>query len=159
MQKKCLSKNQPRKGLVMESNKNEILRLYFEEKLKQVEIAKKLKVSANAVSKTLKKDGRFLREKDIRKQINKRNRNKKIKDYVETKRKLKKEKSGIDDLVLKVMHQQASMELSAPRRLSNIAYRNWNKSAYTFNEKRNGFEFRKELGRTNDVPKFIKVEV
>jgi predicted transcriptional regulator len=147
------------KGLVMESNKNEILRLYFEEKLKQVEIAEKLKISANAVSKTLKKDERFLREKDIRKQINKRNRNKKIKNYVETKRKLKKEKDDMDYMAVKARHNEASIELSAPRKLSNIAYRNWNKSAYTFNEKRNGYELRKELGRSHDVPKFIKVEI
>lgn len=31
--------------------------------------------------------------------------------------------------------------------------------SWTFNEKRNGYEFRKELGRSNDVPKFIKVEI
>ena len=147
------------KGLVMESNKNEILRLYFVEKLKQVEIAEKLKISANAVSKTLKKDERFLREKDIRKQINKRNRNKKIKNYVETKRKLKKEKDDMDYMAVKARHNEASIELSAPRKLSNIAYRNWNKSTYTFNEKRNGYELRKELGRSHDVPKFIKVEI
>ena len=143
----------------MESNKNEILRLYFEEKLKQNEIAERLKISANAVSKTLKKDERFLREKDIRKQANKRNRNKKIQNYVETKRKLKREKDDIEYMAVKARHNKASIELSAPRRLSNIAYRNWNKSAYTFNEKRNGYELRKELGRSHDVPKFIKVEI
>ena len=67
--------------------------------------------------------------------------------------------SKSNDLVLKNMHNQASSELSAPRKLNNMAYRNWNKSAYKYNEKRKGYEFRKELGRSNDVPKFIKVEV
>ena len=40
-----------------------------------------------------------------------------------------------------------------------MAYRNWNKSAFTYNEKKKRFEFREELGRSYDVPKYIKVEV
>ena len=57
------------------------------------------------------------------------------------------------------MHNQASNELSAPRKLNNMAYRNWNKSAFDYNEKRKRYEFKKELGRSYDVPKYIKVEV
>ena len=41
----------------------------------------------------------------------------------------------------------------------NIAYRNWNKSAYSYNEKKKRFEFKEDLGRSFDVPKYIKVEV
>ena len=40
-----------------------------------------------------------------------------------------------------------------------MAYRNWNKSAYSYNEEKRRFEFREELGRSHDVPKYIKVEV
>lgn len=41
-----------------------------------------------------------------------------------------------------------------------MAYRNWNKSAYSYNEKKRRFEFKEdELGRSYDVPKYIKVEV
>ena len=74
-------------------------------------------------------------------------------------RKEKQFKNSVDDLVIKNMHKQAGIELSAPRKLNNMAYRNWNKSAYVYNEKRKGYKFRKELGRAYDVPKFIKVEV
>ena len=141
----------------MESNKNEILRLYFEEKLKQVEIAERLKISANAVSKTLKKDERFLREKDIRKQINKRNRNKKIKNYVETKRKIKKEKDDMDYMGVKAKHEQASLELSGGRKpISNKEYRDWNTSAYEYNEKTKSYNLKKGLNAGVDIPKKIK---
>ena len=68
-------------------------------------------------------------------------------------------KNNADDLILKNMHNQASVELSKPRKLSNMAYRNWNKSAFTYNEKKKRYEFREELGRSYDVPKYIKVEV
>ena len=57
------------------------------------------------------------------------------------------------------MHNQASQELSKGKRLSNLAYRNWNTSAYSYNEAKRRYEFKEELGRSNDVPKYIKIEV
>ena len=57
------------------------------------------------------------------------------------------------------MHNQASQELSKGKRLSNLAYRNWNKSAYLYNKAKKRYEFKKELGRSYDVPKYIKIEV
>lgn len=55
----------------MKSNGEKVLTLYFDEKLKLVEISKRLCISKNAVSKTPKKDERFTTEKNIRKQIKK----------------------------------------------------------------------------------------
>ena len=56
------------------------------------------------------------------------------------------------------MHNQASAELSKRQRMTNMAYRNWNKSAYKYNEKKKRFEFDEKLGRSYDVPKYIKVD-
>ena len=81
------------------------------------------------------------------------------KNYIKQQRKIKQLKNNADDLVLRNMHNQASRELSKPKRLSNMAYRNWNTSAYSYNEKKKRFEFKDELGRSHDVPKYIKVEV
>ncbi len=143
----------------MKSNKETILDMYFIEHLKPVDIAKELNVSKSAVTQVLQKDDRYSEEKERRKAENYR---KHIKDTEERNTRVRKEKqfkNSVDDLVLKNMHKQAGIELSAPKKISNMAYRNWNKSAYTYNERRKGYEFRKELGRSNDVPKFIKVEV
>ncbi len=136
-----------------------ILELYFIEKLKQKDIAEKLKISKYKVSRTVTKDLRYISEKEERKTKSKQKHSESTKRIVKRKREVVKFKNNSDDLVLKNMHNQASRELSKPKRLSNMAYRNWNKSAYTYNQKRKGFEFRKELGRSKDVPKFIKVEV
>ena len=65
----------------------------------------------------------------------------------------------VDDLALKNIHIQDSIELSEHKKLTNMAYRNWNISAFKYNEKRKGYEFREELGRSADVPKFIKVDL
>lgn len=143
----------------MKSNKETILDMYFIEHLKPVDIAKELNVSKSAVTQVLQKDDRYSEEKERRKAENYR---KHIKDTEERNTRVRKEKqfrNSVDDLVLKNMHKQAGVELSAPKKMSNMAYRNWNKSAYVYNERRKGFEFRKELGRSKDVPKFIKVEV
>lgn len=136
-----------------------ILELYFEQKLKQKDIAEKLNVSKYKVSRTVTKDDRYILEKENRKQHSKVKHDENTKKTVKKKRDTIKQKNNSDDLILRNMHNQASSELSQPKRLSNMAYRNWNKSAYSYNEKKKRFEFKEELGRSNDVPKYIKVEV
>lgn len=143
----------------MKNNKETILEMYFIELLKPVDIAKKLNISKSAVTQVLQKDDRYSNEKERRKAENYRKHIKDTKDRNTRVRKAKQFENSVDDLVLKNMHEQAGIELSAPKKISNMAYRNWNKSAYIYNEKRKGYEFRKELGRAYDVPKFIKVEV
>lgn len=143
----------------MKSKKEQIIQMYFIENLKPVEISKKLNISKSAVTQVLQKDERYENEKSKRKQENKLKHIEKTKEIIKTKRRKTQVKNNIDILVLKSMHNQDSMELSKRKRLNNITYRNWNTSAYNYNEKRKRFEFKKELGRSNDVPKYIKVEV
>lgn len=143
----------------MKSKKEQIIQMYFIDNLKPVEISKKLNISKSAVTQVLQKDERYENEKSKRKQKNKLKHIEKTKEIMKTKRRKTQMKNNIDILVLKSMHNQDSMELSKRKRLNNIAYRNWNTSAYDYNEKRKRFEFKKELGRSNDVPKYIKVEV
>lgn len=143
----------------MKKNKNAILQMYFADKLRAVDIAEKLNISKSAVSQVLKKDDRYVTEKAKRIANNKKKHKIKTEKYIKTVRKIKQFQKNTDDQILKSMHNQASNELSKGKKLNDMAYRNWNKSAYTYNEKRKGFEFRKELGRSADVPKFIKVGV
>ena len=70
----------------------------------------------------------------------------------------KREKKKIEDnySLLKAQHFQASKELSKTSHLSNENYRKWNQSAYKYNPSKRRFEFDKNLGRSSDVPKYIK---
>lgn len=141
----------------MKSNKEEILRLYFKEKLKQVEISEIIGISKNAVSKVVKQDSRYKSEKNSRKQLSKKNHNKKIQTIVENKRKILKEKNDADFYILKMMHEQASKELSGGKKtISNIDYRNWNKSAYEYNKNKDTYILKKELTVGADISKRIK---
>ena len=143
----------------MKNNKDTIIHKYFIDKLKPVEIAKELNISKSAVTQVLQKDKRYQKEKIKRIEQNKENHNEKTKKYMKLKREIMKRKKDKDNIDLKSMHNQATAEFSKKKRITNMAYRNWNKTAFTYNEKRKGYEFRKELGRSYDVPKFIKVEV
>ena len=100
-----------------------------------------------------------LEEKEVRKKQNKIRHNEKTKEIIKKTREIKQFKNRSEDLILKRMHNQASQELSKGKRLSNLAYRNWNTSAYSYNEAKRRYEFKEELGRSNDVPKYIKIEV
>lgn len=139
--------------------KNLIIEMYFDKQMKPVEIAKKLSIKKYTVTRVLQKDERYLLEKERRKSINQEKHKAKTKEYNNNRRKIKQLRNDVDALVLKKMQKQAAIELSQHKGLSNLAYRDWNKSAFTYNEDKNRFEFRKELGRSNDVPKYIKVEV
>ena len=77
---------------------------------------------------------------------------------MQTKEKRKKIQfsNSVDDLSLKVKHNQASMELSKRSHLSNESYREWNYSAYKYNPSKRRYEFDSTLGRSYDVPKYIK---
>ena len=145
----------------MSSRKNKIFKMYFKQKMKPKEIADKLKISQSAVSQVLFKHRRYKKEKQDRIKINEKKHVEYTKSYIKEKRKAIQHQKSVDDLVLRKMHDQASIELSGPRKLSNMAYRNWNKSAYTYNESKSRFEIKKELEskRSSDVPKYIKVEV
>ena len=134
------------------SKKDEITKLYFVDRENPATIAKKLNISKSAVTQVLQKDDRYKKEKEVRKKQNK------IRHIKKT-REIKQFKNRSEDLILKRMHNQASQELSKGKRLSNLAYRNWNTSAYSYNEAKRRYEFKEELGRSNDVPKYIKIEV
>lgn len=140
------------------SLKDLILDLYFNKKMKQIDIARLLNVAKSTVSKTVTKDNRYTFEKQKRITINKTKRNKKIQLHVEENRRKTQLKNAADDLILKKMHNEASIEMSKRNQLSNENYRKWNYSAYKYNPSKDRFEFDENLGRSYDVPKYIKVK-
>ena len=139
--------------------KDEILDLFFNKRMKQKDIAELLNIAKSTVSKVVSKDSRFITEKSLRKANNKVKRNKDIQRRVEQNRKKVQFKNNSDDLILKQMHSQASMELSKRSHLSNENYRKWNKTAYNYNPSKKRFEFDENLGRSYDVPKYIKAKI
>ncbi len=136
--------------------KQKIIEMYYNEHLMQKEIAERLKVSKSFVSQIITKDPRYKEYKEQKLLKSKKKHNKEIQKRVEKKRKENQFKNSVDLLVLKKIHEQDSLELSQRNHLSNENYRKWNNSAYKYNPSKKRYEFDETLGRSYDVPKFIK---
>lgn len=133
-----------------------ILEMFFKDQMRCKDIANILKISSAYITKIIKKDPRYIEEKNRRKQINKEKHNENTKELIKKQRNEIQFCHKVDDLILKKMHEQATTELSKNGKLSDMAYRNWNTSAYKYNDEKKRFEFREELGRSYDVKKYLK---
>lgn len=131
-----------------------VIYLYFIEKMLQKDIAEKLNISKSTICRIIKKDQRYMQEKENRKRLNKIKHNKDIQRRVECKR---KKANASDVQILKKMHEQASLELSGGKKpISNRAFRDWNTSAYKYNYRNKCYELKKGINTGADVPKRIK---
>lgn len=131
----------------------EILKRYFVDKMKQIDIAKELNISKYKVSRTLTKQTEYEKEKERRKKENKNKNVEETKKYINIIRKNKNDYSSTAQL--KREHEQASMELSKRNTMNNRAFKNWNSSIYNYNSKKKVYELDKNVNVGFDVPKSI----
>lgn len=138
----------------MEDKKEKILKMFYIQHLTVKEIALEVGTTSPYITKVIKKDKRYVEEKENRKITSQKRRkisqNKFMKD--------KRDKKKIEDnySFVQVQHRQAARELSNSRYLTNENYRKWNNSAYKYNPSKRRYEFDPKLGRSADVPKYIK---
>lgn len=71
--------------------KEDIKKLFYEEHLKQTEIAKRLDVVPSYVTEAIKKDGRYATEKERRKEASKERHKESKKNYIKKKRQADRE--------------------------------------------------------------------
>ncbi|MFR7462790.1 MAG: hypothetical protein ACLUVE_02275 [Clostridia bacterium] len=136
--------------------KEKIIILFFENKLTTVEIASKLKVTKQYVSRIVRNDSRYTKEREDRKSKSKQKQTKRVKDYIYKKR--QKEKQERLNAMVEMQHIQASMELSGRNTINNRAYRNWNSSIYEYYNKTKEYRVKKDYQDkvSYAVPKKIK---
>ena len=134
--------------------KENIIILFYEEHLKVKEIANSVNCSSAYITKIVKKDDRYIDEKKYRADKTKNNRKISQNKFIKEKR----EQKRIDDnyAYVQSQHREAVNELSKSKHLSNEGYRRWNQSAYSYNPLKKRYEFDSKLGRSYDVPKYIK---
>ena len=135
-------------------SKENIINLFYNEHLKVKKIAEQLDISSSYITKVIKQDSRYMQEKDFRKKESKNNRKIAQNKFIKNKR----EKQRLEDnySYVQSQHDQATRELSKSSYLSNESYRKWNYSAYNYNPSKKRYEFDTKLGRSADVPKYIK---
>lgn len=142
------------------SKKSQIIILYYEEKFSTIEIANKLNVSKQYVSKIVRSDYRHSVEKEERKIQNKFIRKQKQKPYKKAYKKRKRLKRKSDNSYEELIwqHNQATAELSGRKFINNRAFRNWNSSIYKYHDKTNEYRIKDDFKDrvSYAVPKKIK---
>ena len=138
----------------MENKKDKIIEMFFINHLSVKEIADSIGTSSAYITKIIKTDERYVKEKQYRKEKSKEKRKQDKNNFMKNKR----EQKRIDDnySFVQAQHYQATRELSKSRHITNETYRKWNSSAYKYNPLRKRYEFDEKLGRASDIPKYIK---
>ena len=142
------------KGDLMKNPKEIIIDLFYIEHLKVKEIAENVNLSSAYITKIIKQDARYNSEKLYRKNLSNKKRKIDKNKYIKNKRELKRIEDNYS--IVQAQHNQASRELSKSNHLSNESYRKWNYSAYKYNSSKRRYEFDEKLGRSYDIPKYIK---
>ena len=138
--------------------KKQILDLYFNKHLQQIEISKQLDVSQQYISKIVKKDERYKTEKDYRKSQNAEKR--KVyqkeyqKDYVR-----KKENDIAFEALQAQLAQDAKLLSYKAHNLSTYALKKANSSIYEYDKNRNQYVMLKGIKASIDLPRRIKASI
>ena len=139
------------------SNKEKILDLYYNQHIKQNEIAKIVDTTTQYVSKVVRTDKRNIEEKEKRKKENSENRKIYLQEYFKTYNRPKKDDNSYEQMIAQQI--QDSMELSfSNSNISDYAFVKWNSSAYHTNNKGNLVIDRK-LKVGFDVPKSVNMNI
>ena len=138
----------------MENLKQQIISMFYDRHLRVKDISESINTSSAYITKVIKYDTRYKQEKEFRKSLSKEKRKIAQNKFIKEKREMQRIQHNND--ILLQQHIQAVRELSGARHLSNENYRKWNLSAYKYNPSKKQYEFDNKLGRSYDIPKFIK---
>lgn len=138
-------------------NQENILDLYYNKHLKQIDIATKVGVSKQYVSKVVKADSRFGQEKENRKTENATNRKSYMKEYFKTYTRPKKEDDSYEQL--KAQLNQDTLELSySCSNINDYAFAKYNPSIY-HRDKNGNLKLNRGINVGSDVPKAINMNI
>ncbi len=139
------------------NNEEKILDLYYNQHLKQKDIAVLIGVSKQYVSKVVKKDSRNKEEKQIRKDHNNVKRKDYMKEYFKNYIRNTKGKENMQEYYnLLAMINRDNRILSTKSEMSDIAFAEWNRSIYDYAEKTSDLVLKKDVNVTFDVPQVVR---
>ncbi|MCL2859612.1 MAG: hypothetical protein FWF46_03400 [Oscillospiraceae bacterium] len=139
--------------------KEQVLDLFYNQRLKEWQIAGMVSVSQPYVHKIISKDKRHIKERLKRKAENLEKRKLYLIEYNKNYSRPKKEDIAYE--AMKLQHLKDVMKLSSSSSngfISNDSYRKWNSSSYTYNPKTQRLEILKRLKVSIDIPKHISTK-
>ena len=134
-----------------------IYNLYFDEKLTLSSISHQINLSVSQISRILSNSPRYMQEKNIRKEKNKKKHREQAKEIMRNKR---NKNQYEEKQIMEMLHNQASYELSYDlsfiHPMSNTVIRKNCSSAYKNNVSKERFELKDDMTYSTDMPKIIK---
>lgn len=136
--------------------RKKIEEMYFIQKMSLTNIAQKLDISVSYVSRILKRNENYYNEQIRRKEENQLNIKAQQKELIYKQRKEMAIQKVIENQIMKKLHEQASIELSKRRTLSDEVLRNWC-SLYKYNKEKECYQFDlNKSSKPNDFPMYIR---
>ena len=113
--------------------KDKIIELFYNEYLRPTDIFKELKVKMPYITRIIQTDSRYIEEKEARKQENKEKQKEQKRIYAQNKReKERQEKQDYQKLLVQINNDNKF--LSTKKKVSDLKYAKWNRSAYDYDE-------------------------
>ena len=113
--------------------KDKIIELFYNEHLRPTDISNKLDVKMPYITKIIQTDSRYIEEKEARKQENKEKQKEQKRIYAQNKReKERQEKQDYQKLLVQI--NDDNKFLSTKKKVSDLKYAKWNRSAYDYDE-------------------------
>lgn len=140
------------------NTQDNILNLYYNQHLKQKDIAIMLGISKQYVSKIIKADSRYKLEKETRKNSNVKKRKIYMQDYFKNYARPKKDDNSYQQLKAQLDKDTQELSYSNSVYMSDYTYAKWNHNAYHRNKKGN-LVIDKKLNFGYNTPKTIDMNV
>ena len=137
---------------VIRIDKNQkIIMLFYEEHKRPTDIAKELKVSKPYITKVIKKDERYIKEKEYRKNISKENHKACKRNYINKRRQT--EKQEYQAMIIQI--NKDNEYLSTKKEISDLAFVKWNRDMFRYDKNSSNLILRKGFKFAFDVPKRV----
>ena len=119
--------------MIIIETKKIIIEKFYNEHLKPSVIAKELEVNSSYVTKIIQKDSIYIQVKEARKQDNKEKQKTQKRIYAQNKREKEREEKQDYQKLLTLINNDNKF-LSTKKKVSDIKYAKWNRSAYNYDE-------------------------
>ena len=122
-----------KRKLDSKETKDKIIELFYNEHLRPTDISNKLDVKMPYITRIIQTDSRYIEEKEARKQESKEKQKKQKRIYAQNKReKERQEKQDYQKLLVQINNDNKF--LSTKRKISDLKFAEWNRSAYDYDE-------------------------
>ena len=122
-----------KRKLDSKETKDKIIELFYNQHLRPTDISNKLKVKMPYITRIIQTDSRYISEKETRKQENKEKQKTQKRIYAQNRReKERQEKQDYQKLLVQINND--NQFLSTKKKVSDLKYAKWNRSAYDYDE-------------------------